>query len=49
MTWKQFKEEVDKQLAEKNISEDEEIWYIDIGAFPDTVSVDSDKTGLAIT
>ena len=30
LTWKQFKEEVDKQLLEKGIDENEDLWYIDI-------------------
>ena len=30
MTWKEFKEEVDRQLKEKGVSENEEIFYIDI-------------------
>ena len=32
MTWKQFKEQVDKRMEEQGISEDVEIWYIDISA-----------------
>jgi hypothetical protein len=30
MTWKEFKENADKQMKEKNISEDTPIEYIDI-------------------
>ena len=30
MTWKEFKDAVDKLLAKKGISENEPIWYIDI-------------------
>ena len=30
MTWKEFKEEVEKQMDESGISENEEIWYIDL-------------------
>ena len=30
MSWKEFKDAVDKILREDNISEDTEIWYIDI-------------------
>jgi predicted nucleic acid-binding protein len=33
LTWKEFKEKIDKQLKEKNISEDTRIQYIDI-SFP---------------
>ncbi len=33
MTWKEFKDAVDKQLAEEGISENEEIEYIDF-SFP---------------
>lgn len=33
ITWKEFKEIIDEQLKEKGISEDTEIWYIDI-SFP---------------
>ena len=42
MTWKQFKEAVDKQLAEKGISENEEIWYIEI-SFPQEDDFDKDR------
>ena len=34
MTWKEFKDAVDKRLAEDGISEDDSIWYIDV-SFPD--------------
>jgi hypothetical protein len=34
MTWKQFKEIVDAQMVEKGISEDSDVWVIDI-SFPD--------------
>ena len=33
LTWKQFKEVIDKQMKDKGISEDTEIHYIDI-SFP---------------
>lgn len=32
MTWKQFVDEVEKQLKEKGIS-DTNIWYIDVSGF----------------
>ncbi len=34
MTWKEFKELIDKELAEKGLPQDVEIWYIDF-SFPD--------------
>lgn len=43
MTWKEFKETVDNQMRAANITEDAEIWYIDI-SFPDEVSVCVDET-----
>lgn len=42
MTWKQFKDAVDKQLSEKGISEDESIWYIDI-SFPQEGDFEDDR------
>ena len=33
MTWKQFRDMVDEQLAAQGIGEDTPIWYIDI-SFP---------------
>jgi len=33
MTWKEFKDAIDKELKEKGIDESTEIWYIDI-SFP---------------
>lgn len=33
MTWNEFKQHVDKQLADAKISGDTDIWYIDI-SFP---------------
>lgn len=47
MTWKQFKEEVDKQLAEKGISEDEEIWYIDI-SFPQEDDFEKERLSVGL-
>ena len=41
LTWKQFKEEVDKQLLEKGIDENEDLWYIDT-CFPREVEVSLD-------
>jgi Tfp pilus assembly pilus retraction ATPase PilT len=35
MTWKQFKEYVDKELKEKGIEENTELWYIDISFLGD--------------
>ena len=34
MTWKEFKNEVDRILKERDISEDTAVWYIDI-SWPD--------------
>lgn len=52
MTWKEFKEAVDKQLKEKGISEDAEIWWIDVTC-PDVlnndITVGKDEYGLLIT
>lgn len=30
MTWNQFKQHIDLLLEQKGISQDEEIWYIDV-------------------
>lgn len=46
MTWKQFKEAVDRQLSENGISEDEEIWYIDI-SFPQEDGFEKDRLGVS--
>ncbi len=50
MTWKEFKDVVDKVLQEKSIPEDIEIWYIDI-SFPKATHliVSSPEMGLTIT
>jgi hypothetical protein len=50
LTWNEFKLLIDKQLAEKGISGDEEIWYIDI-SYPDAerVEVNMDKnSGISV-
>jgi len=54
MTWKEFKQEVDRQLADAGQSEDVPIWYIDI-SWPDMghestapTAVVDEKMGLAI-
>lgn len=33
MTWKEFKEELDRELKAQGIDENTEIWYIDV-SFP---------------
>lgn len=45
MTWEQFKEFVDKYLAEHNIDPTVVIWYIDI-SFPvvECITIDVDDT-----
>ena len=49
MTWTQFKTKVEAQLKEKGISEDRDIWYIDISS-SDRVYVDVyDSSGIAIS
>lgn len=49
LTWNEFKEKVEKQLDEKGISWDEDIWYIDI-SFPRNVDVEVDKnSGISIS
>lgn len=49
MTWKEFKEEVEKQLEEQDISEDEDIFYIDFGGYDtEEAEVSLDDTGIAI-
>lgn len=35
MTWTEFKQAIDKQLEENQISPDSDIWYIDI-SFPES-------------
>lgn len=45
MTWNQFKQHVDKLIAEKGISGDEEIWYIDI-SFPQATEIGIDDNGI---
>lgn len=51
MTWNEFKNAVDADLEEKNISGDTEVWYIDV-TFPeenDLRVVDNDiGTGIYI-
>ena len=45
MTWKQFKDGVDKQMQEKGISEDTEIWYIDF-SFPNVDDFEKENMGV---
>jgi hypothetical protein len=49
MTWKELKEAIDKQLKERGISEDTEIWYIDI-SFPikDNLKIYGEEMGISI-
>lgn len=32
MTWREFKDDIDKQLAEHGVKGDVEIWYIDVSS-----------------
>jgi hypothetical protein len=51
MTWKQFKDSVERQMEKQDVSEDTEIWYIDISS-PDLDEVDvgvDPAVGMAIT
>ena len=55
MTWNEFKNFVDKELEENEISQDTEIWYIDISFPPkdnegfDTIIISIDeKLGISI-
>lgn len=51
MTWKEFKEQVDRQLAEQGISEDTPIQYIDL-SFPiknsELITENGGPAGIAI-
>lgn len=47
MTWKEFKTDVDRHLAQKDISEDEPIWYIDI-SFPSKDDFDKDRLNVIL-
>jgi hypothetical protein len=48
MTWKEFKEEVDRQLAAQGKDENIDIWYIDI-SFPDDLTIGTkDPCGMSI-
>jgi hypothetical protein len=38
MTWNQFKQHIDMLLAKEGISQDEDIWYIDI-SYPEVVEI----------
>lgn len=42
MTWDEFKQSVDKQLAEKRVDGSIELWYIDI-SYPQQVEIMIDK------
>ena len=49
MTWNQFKEHVDKLLKEQGLTGDEQIDYIDVGAFvPGDIEIAYDSDGLAV-
>ena len=51
LTWRQFKDEVDRQLAEQGISEDKILFYIDTGNYPSLNGLEvrySDDDGLVI-
>lgn len=43
MTWKEFKEQVDKQLVEKGADESIELQYIDVGFFNRGVDVNVER------
>ncbi len=48
MTWKEFKAKVEAEMEERGITDDTDLWYIDV-AFPDTVEIDLDlNVGLFI-
>lgn len=47
MTWKEFKNSVDKALQEKDIDENTEIWYIDI-SFPDKDNFETGRLGVSL-
>lgn len=40
MTWREFRDEVERQMDEQGIDLDDEIWYIDIGESFDGKAVD---------
>jgi len=44
MKWKEFKETVEKA----DVKDDDEIWYIDIGNFPSTITVQRKHLGITI-
>lgn len=52
MTWREFKEEVDRQLAELALSEDTDLEWIDVGSGDDGIAVSKftcgDWTGVHI-
>ncbi len=48
MTWKEFKDKVDKQLQEMEIPETTQILWIDIGLVDD-VDVEREDTGVSIS
>ena len=48
MTWKEFVAEVEKQIKEQG-GDDPEIFYLDVGNWPENVSVQFTEDGLAIT
>lgn len=49
MTWNEFKAQVDKILKEQGLTGDEQIDYIDVGAFvPGDLEIACDSDGLAI-
>ena len=45
MTWSEFRDEVDRILREKGISEDIPIWYIDI-SWPDAGDIKAERMGV---
>jgi len=49
MTWKEFKEAVDKHLADNDLSDDIDIDYIDISSTViDHMDIWADESGLSI-
>ena len=47
MTWKEFKDAVDKELKENGIDENTEIWYIDI-SFPNKDDFEKGRLGVVL-
>jgi len=48
MNWNEFKDIIDKQMSEKGISPDDDIWFIDTNCY-NAIEVESDEAGVIIT